>query len=78
MKYRFERKIFAFVLSVCMLFGSCMTVLAESAEATEAVNTDFASKTSLILAIVTAFIITMLVSNKRTKKRENKRNNQVK
>ena len=78
MKYNFERKVFAYVLAVTMLLGNCMTVFAESAEAAEAVNTDFASKTSLILAIVTAFIITMLVSNKRTKKRENKRNNQVK
>ena len=77
MKYQFERKIFAFVLSVCMLFGSCMTVFAEAAEATEAVNTDFASKTSMILAIISAFIITMLVSKRRTKKRENKRNNQM-
>lgn len=73
MKYNFERKLFVIVLAVTMLLGSCMTVFAEAAEATEAVNTDFASKTSFILAIITAFIITMLVSNKRTKKRENKR-----
>lgn len=77
MKYNFERKIFALLLSVSMLFGSCMTVFAEAAEATEAVNTDFASKTSLILSIITAFVITMLVSKKRTKKRENKRNNKA-
>ncbi|MBE5892462.1 MAG: hypothetical protein E7286_03675 [Lachnospiraceae bacterium] len=77
MKYNFESKIFALVLSVSMLLGSCMTVFAEAAEATEAVNTGFASKTSLLLAIITAFIITMLVSKKRTKKRENKRNNKA-
>lgn len=78
MKYHFERKVFAFVLSVCMLFGSCMTVFAETAEAAESVNTDLASKGSLIMALVTAFIITTLVSKRRTKKRENKRNNQAK
>lgn len=77
MKYNFERKIYALVLSVSMLLGSCMTVFAEGTEAAEAVSTDFASKTSLLLAIITAFVITMLVSKKRTKKRENKRNNKA-
>ena len=74
MKYNFERKVFAFILSVCMLLGSCMTVFAEAAES---VDTNVASKSSLILSIVSAFIITMLVSKRRTKKRENKRNNQA-
>ena len=32
MKYNFEKKIFAMVLGVCMLMGSCMTVFAEAAE----------------------------------------------
>ena len=74
MMYNFKRKIFALALGVCLLLGSSMTVFAETAE--EAANTDFASRTSLIMAIITAFIITMLVSNKRTKKRENKRKEQ--
>ena len=75
MKYNFEKKIFATVLGVSMLMSSCMTVFAEAAE--EVANTDFASKTSLIMSVVTAFIITMLVSKKRTKKRDKKRKEQM-
>ena len=77
MMYKLERKIFTLALSASLLFNSCMTVYAETAETTEVVSTDFASKTSLFMSIITAFIITLLVSKKRTKKRENKRNNQA-